>query len=862
MSLRDCIAAVRQASGETLTDDEALELLEEVQRRRARILAEGKLDRLDERVREAAAQAADEARLAAAIQRKHAALNAIVRDRLETQIAGMLDEGLDYRKAVLAILEGSPRNIGGARVSVAATKLAFEGRFIGDMMAEIQRERPQVLGMLRDRAFLDDVVREMFELRDGGSPGRTGNADAAFSAKTFARYAEISRQDLNRLGAVIGKLDGWAGPQVHDPYRLMRSSEDEWIAAILPRLDLARTFPDVAEPQEHVRILREIYKTIVTGRDLSVTAREKGGFTAPANLARSLARHRVLHFKSADDWLAYNEAYGHGHIVTAMLAHQAKAARVAAQMQVLGPNPEVMLGAVLESLQKRARGDERLSMAKRARQVRALTLDGQGSIAAAFAEMSGLTLTPASAGAAEIGSGIRALQSMAKLGGAVVSSVTDLVTRAEALHYQGKPLLQTWADQLGDLFRGRGSAEQRELAYLLGEGYDGIVGHIVSPYVAGDAPLGFMSRALETFFRWSGLTWWTDVMRAGQARMLAAWAGTKVGTAYDELDDAYRRVLRQHGIGAAEWDAIRQARWRSDDNGRVYVTPDRVRELPDDVIDDYLAASGRLEPVEGEAGRAAEAGAVDEARLERLRETARFELELALRRFFADETGFGVIETDPAARRATLQGTQPGTVTGEALRFIAQFKGYPIAFTQRVVGRAVMGGEGATLGERLISSAGNIGHLIAGLTVFGYGAMTAKDILAGREPRDPSRPATILAALQQGGGLGIYGDFLFGQASRFGNTVLETVAGPSFGAAANLIRWAQLARDGEARGGELLNIALQNTPFINLWYTRPALDVLVLNALRDALSPGFLARQERQRRKEFGQEFFLPRTVF
>jgi len=35
MSLRDCIAAVRQASGDKLTDEEALELLEEVERRRA-----------------------------------------------------------------------------------------------------------------------------------------------------------------------------------------------------------------------------------------------------------------------------------------------------------------------------------------------------------------------------------------------------------------------------------------------------------------------------------------------------------------------------------------------------------------------------------------------------------------------------------------------------------------------------------------------------------------------------------------------------------------------------------------------------------------------------------------------------------
>ena len=64
------------------------------------------------------------------------------------------------------------------------------------------------------------------------------------------------------------------------------------------------------------------------------------------------------------------------------------------------------------------------------------------------------------------------------------------------------------------------------------------------------------------------------------------------------------------------------------------------------------------------------------------------------------------------------------------------------------------------------------------------------------------------------------------------------------------------------KAGEYLNIALQNTPLINLWYARPALDWLILNALREELSPGYLRRQERQRRKEYGQEYFLPRTAF
>jgi hypothetical protein len=197
------------------------------------------------------------------------------------------------------------------------------------------------------------------------------------------------------------------------------------------------------------------------------------------------------------------------------------------------------------------------------------------------------------------------------------------------------------------------------------------------------------------------------------------------------------------------------------------------------------------------------------------------------------------------------------------MRMMMQFKGYPTAFTQRVLGRAAFGGEGDTPGERLANNAGHIGHLMAGMFVMGYASMTAKDYLAGLDqPRDPTSPKTILAALKQGGGLGIYGDFLFGEANRFGNGVLETIAGPGIGAGASLINLAVRARDGETKAGEILNLALQNTPYANLFWTRPALDYLVLNSLRESLSPGFLARQEQRRFKDFGQVYMVDREAF
>ena len=60
---------------------------------------------------------------------------------------------------------------------------------------------------------------------------------------------------------------------------------------------------------------------------------------------------------------------------------------------------------------------------------------------------------------------------------------------------------------------------------------------------------------------------------------------------------------------------------------------------------------------------------------------------MRVRRFFADEVTQGIIEVDPRARRTTTLGFRPGSLAGEAMRFVMQFKGWPVAFTQRVLGR-------------------------------------------------------------------------------------------------------------------------------------------------------------------------------
>lgn len=832
MSSQACIDAVKAAAGGKLTDDEIIDVFMEVEKAQKRLAAEGKVDNLQARVFDRMAQKAEQAKIDAAIQQRNAALNMLARDRIDGQIRTLRAGGLTPRKAVLSLMEGTVKGIETGRVSAYAARLGYEGRFVSDMYAAMIRDVPDFPALVKDEEFGRNVVREMYELRENGTPGITKSESAKKAARVFATYAEMSRKDVNAVGGVIGKLDGWAGPQSHDADKLLRAGKDAWIATVAPKLDVERSFGDI-DAKELNEILSNVWDTIVTGvRDVP-GAREKGERVSPGNLGKKAGRSRVLHFKNPDEWMAYNAEFGRGNIITAMLEHQRSMAGYAAQMQFFGPNPEVMLGSVVSKLQREVSRDPRLPDAQRVKESGELRMD-TGPIRHAYDIMAGVTGSPANQTVAKWGQGLRAVQSLSKLGGAVISSFTDAATAASNASFRGQSWGKAFANQIASLVEGRGDDVAMH-RLLIGEGADSIIGDILRNAYAEDAPMGMIARAQDTFFRLSGLTWWTDRMRGAAGDMIAREVGEYSGLRYDALKPRFRHVLKMHGIDAARWDVLRQAAQEVEGRGQ-YVYGAGIAALPDEA---FAGIKGS-----------------------RSVDAVRRELEIQYRSFVADETNFGILETDARSRRTTTFGLRSGTASGEVIRSLMQFKGFPIAFTQRVLGRAVFGGMGNTTGERLMNGLPHMAGLLAGMFVLGSISMTAKDALRGWGMRDWSNGKTWAAAFLQSGGAGIYGDLLFGEASRFGQSAVATLGGPLVGTAENVYNLFSKAKTGDVKAAESFNLVLNNTPYINLWMIRPALDYLILNSLREAMSPGFLKRQETRRREDFGQTRMMPATAF
>ncbi len=114
-----------------------------------------------------------------------------------------------------------------------------------------------------------------------------------------------------------------------------------------------------------------------------------------------------------------------------------------------------------------------------------------------------------------------------------------------------------------------------------------------------------------------------------------------------------------------------------------------------------------------------------------------------------------------------LGATRPGSAAGELMRYVTQFKMWPTAAMSQMIGREIY----MSLSKK--EMAANLFTMAALSAAFGYMRMSINDMALGHPPRNPLEPQTMLAGLAQGGGLGIMGDFLFGETNRMGGGLLE-----------------------------------------------------------------------------------------
>ena len=358
------------------------------------------------------------------------------------------------------------------------------------------------------------------------------------------------------------------------------------------------------------------------------------------------------------------------------------------------------------------------------------------------------------------------------------------------------------------------------------------------------------AKAQQAYFKLNLLSPWTDAHRVGSALMMSRNLAMQAERTFDNLDPHTQRIMEIYDIGKLEWEnVIRKAIYTGKD-GQKYVVTDMIENLDDATILSYLK---QKEPLIKKHSKSKLA-----------REKDRLISSLAA--YYVDRADFAVPMPSAYERAFMNRGTQDGTALGVAARLFWQFKSFPVTVLHKSLGREIYGHGASSFKEGLLkgkASYTGIAHFIVSTSLLGYLSLYLKDIARGKEPRqfndDMAHNIKIIsAAMAQGGGLGLYGDFLFGSYNKYGGTALATLMGPSIGQFDSVVQILQAIRTGDDPFAKLANLVQGNTPFINLFYLRMALDYLILYNIKEWQNPGYLKRMERRLKKEHDQGFYIP----
>lgn len=734
----------------------------------------------------------------------------------------------DPGEFLINLIEDSSGKLSG-QSSVTGRYKAIRGRAHARMQAAIEKFERDALTRTRNKATLRDVVRAAF----GGDASAEGKELAA----AWGNAAEFLRRRFNAAGGHIGKLESWGLPQFHDAIAIARAGYENWRGETMPRLDRTRMIdratgkPFTDETLELA--LRETYETISTGG-----ANKRTPSAAPRGrpLGNRRADHRFLIFKSGDDWLSYQERFGQADAFAAMMHHIDIMARETAEMEILGPNPMSSLRQLADNAEIEGRKIDAKGLKKVVSASGVYSGKADYARAAAKTAFDMYAIHTGSASAPVNGYAARAIRATrdfltsAQLGSAALSAISDVNTQRMTRAFNGLP--QTKALRQTINFMLPSSKTETADAVRAGLIADGAaqIGLAQTRYLGEIDATGATRRLADGVLRLSLLSPWTqggrwafgmEFLGALASRSAKSIEALRAGGADDK---AFARALDRYGLSGA-WDEIRSTPAYEPKKGAAFLRPEDITartDLPPGRAD-YLA-NRLLEMVQA-------------------------------------ETDYAVPTASLRARAYVTGATPPGTVFGELLRSAAMYKAFPTTMTYLTASRAMQ--EGAL-------RAGGYGFsylatMTFGMTMFGALALQMREISAGRDPRPMNTWAFWGAAMLQGGGLGLFGDFLFSGTNRFGGGLGESVSGPVV-SAANTVRELtfgnamQIAAGDDPRlGRDVIRALKGNTPGGNIWYLKLVYSRMLLDQLQKWADPDAdqdFARQINYREREYGNGYF------
>ena len=380
----------------------------------------------------------------------------------------------------------------------------------------------------------------------------------------------------------------------------------------------------------------------------------------------------------------------------------------------------------------------------------------------------------------------RNLLTAAFLGKAFLSAISDTGFEAITANYNKIPAIKVFSRKLSLL--NPANEADRIFATKIGLISENAMRASAGNRYSDIYGTGMSTKIAEGVMRASLLQPWTEMGRKAFGMEFSSMLAENFGKTIDELDVEVKRAFDTYGINEEDWNLFRSSK-PLDYKGAKFA--------------DMLEPGG-----------------------------------IKFHQMIMSETDYAVPMPDARVKAMTTGGLGRGKIEGQAWRSVMMLKSFPLTIATTHLYRAAFQ---ASNGQKLQYA----GLLLATTTVLGGIALTAKDVAAGREPRAMDNPKFFAAALVQGGGLGILGDYAFSDVNRFGGGIVSTAFGPTGQLTDDMVKLT-LGNLQEAVRGEETNVLGESARFAerytpDIWQTH-----LLKNALFDQIE--MLADEDAQRK--------------
>jgi hypothetical protein len=758
----------------------------------------------------------------------------------------------DEQEGLISLLVGSNKITAGARTSVGVAQNAAQGQLIAAFDAEVTAAGLDGMFDRADLRLQEELAITMEEISLGRET-TTKNPDVKRLAEIMEKHSELTRKALNERGANIPKIWGYVVKQSYDQFNVRAAANrlgkdlseikvDPNLTGtdinynknytafkdfIMQYLDGDRTFDNTDNIDD---FLFNSYNSIV-GNKIQVADGASGVFGS-RNFTKGIANKRVLHFKSAKHWSAFNEKFGTGSLKETYYSGLMTAGRNIGMLDTLGTKPkenfEKIRVAVSNRMIAEKRSVESLSSYKQFEKFMNVV---DGTVYTFDGGKWGFAVTKWSAIA-------RAVGNVAKLGGAMLSAAADIGIYASEMKYQGRSFIGGTFEAMNSIRRIKNTKQKQDIAQGLGFIADGTIYDVAGRFQVGDNLNKGWTQAQRTFFKYNLLSWWTNTLKENSMLGMANYYAKQKNLGFNQLSKPLQDFFNLYNIDSTKWDVIRKTAMSKADDGTEFINISELSNMSDADIKKIT-------------------GMDDLTKSELQMEKEKFKYSVS--GMLLDRSIYAVIEPDARTKGTMTQGTLAGTGIGEAFRFVGQFKAFPIAVVNKVLGRELAfleKGKNQDIGRGIRG----IAALMITQGMFGYMAMTAKDLLKGKEPRDPNEIKTIMAAFLQGGGLGIYGDVLFKE-QRDAGSVAAGFIGPFPTTVIDLglaFKYA-VGLDGSKAAKSAYRAISSNIPFLNLFYIKTAFDYMIGFQLMETINPGILKRVEKRMKDDYNQEYLFTK---